>query len=101
MRDKQMETYLEGWTGFRRGLISSGKPNLQTTLSSILETENIPRRFFLSPQAALGILRRAAKKGKVLPDSIRIPLEQLVTQASLPLPKLSEVVPATQPATEN
>jgi hypothetical protein len=35
-----------------------------------LVTDNIPPRFFLSPKARAGILRRAAKRGKALPEAL-------------------------------
>ena len=37
------------------------------SLSRILETGPIPRRYYLSGKACLGIIRRAAKRGKALP----------------------------------
>jgi hypothetical protein len=47
-----------------------------TTLSMVLE-RNAPRRFSLSAKAAAGILRRADRRGKTLPESLRMALEQL------------------------
>ena len=40
------------------------------SLSSILETALIPRRYYLSQTACAGILRRAEKRGKVLPPQL-------------------------------
>ena len=40
------------------------------SLSSILETASIPRRYYLSPTACAGILRRAEKRGKALPPPL-------------------------------
>ncbi len=37
------------------------------SLSEIQETGEVARRFFLSPKACAGILRRAKKRGKTLP----------------------------------
>ncbi len=37
------------------------------SLSDVLEAGNVPRRFYLSARACRGILRRAEKRGKVLP----------------------------------
>ena len=37
------------------------------SLSDILETTRVPSRYYLSPKACAGILRRAAKRGKALP----------------------------------
>ena len=42
-------------------------------LSSIL-TEAVPERFSLSPKACQGILRRAEKRGKSLPEVLRMAL---------------------------
>jgi hypothetical protein len=41
------------------------------SLSDILETGDVPRRFFLTPKACAGILRRAEKRGKALPEVLR------------------------------
>lgn len=38
------------------------------SLSDILETGDVPQRYFLSARACLGILRRAARRGKDLPQ---------------------------------
>lgn len=39
-------------------------------LSDVLETEPIPQQYFLSGRACAGILRRAANRGKVLPEAL-------------------------------
>jgi hypothetical protein len=39
-------------------------------LSDILEIGDVPQRFFLSPRACAGILRRAEKRGKALPPEL-------------------------------
>ena len=44
-------------------------------LSSIL-MDNVPERFSLSPKACQGILRRAEKRGKELPEVLRLALER-------------------------
>lgn len=49
----------------------------ESTLSEILE-DNVPEKYYLSPKACLGILRRAKNKGRKLPDNLRIALEQKV-----------------------
>jgi hypothetical protein len=41
------------------------------SLSDVLETGEVPQRFFLSPTACKGILRRAEKRGKKLPEALR------------------------------
>ena len=48
---------------FRSGAVAS-------SLSDILETGDLPRRFFLSPKACAGIVRRAEKRGKELPPQL-------------------------------
>lgn len=48
------------------------------SLSDTLETGDVPRRFFLSPKACSGILRRAEKRGKELPEALRLALVQVV-----------------------
>lgn len=40
------------------------------SLSDALETGNVPQRFFLSAKACQGILRRAEKRGKKLPQQL-------------------------------
>jgi hypothetical protein len=37
------------------------------SLSDILETGDVPQRYFLTAKACAGILRRAEKRGKALP----------------------------------
>ena len=44
------------------------------SLSDILETD-VPQRYFLSRRAAQGILRRAEKRGRELPELLRLALE--------------------------
>ncbi len=45
------------------------------SLSDILETGDVPRRYYLSAKACRGILRRAEKRGKSLPALLRRALE--------------------------
>jgi len=47
------------------------------SLSDILETGDVPQRFFLSATACRGILRRAEKRGKELPKQLQQALEQV------------------------
>lgn len=44
-------------------------------LSQILQV-NVPEKYYLSPKACQGILRRASERGKQLPDILRIALER-------------------------
>ena len=41
------------------------------SLSGILETGDVPQRFYLSAKACQGILRRAEKRGKKLPEQLQ------------------------------
>jgi hypothetical protein len=47
----------------------------ESTLSEILLAE-VPEKYYLSPKACLGILRRASARGKELPDVLRKALER-------------------------
>jgi hypothetical protein len=40
------------------------------SLSDILEIGDLPQRFYLTPKACAGILRRAEKRGKTLPEAL-------------------------------
>ena len=44
------------------------------SLSQILETGEIDPQYFLSPKACAGILRRVEKRGKTLPEALRLAL---------------------------
>ena len=44
-------------------------------LSDILETGDVPQRYYLTAKACRGILRRAEKRGKVLPEVLRRALQ--------------------------
>ena len=46
-----------------------------STLSQILLAE-VPEKYYLSPKACLGILRRASARGKELPEVLRKALER-------------------------
>jgi hypothetical protein len=45
------------------------------SLSDILETGILPQRYFLSAKACAGILRRAEKRGKNLPEALERALQ--------------------------
>lgn len=51
------------------------------SLSSVLDTGPIPQKYFLSAKACAGILRRADKRGKVLPEQLRVALQAVVDSA--------------------
>lgn len=48
---------------------------VESTLSQILE-DNVPEKYYLSQKACEGILRRAERMGKKLPDVLKTALEQ-------------------------
>ena len=50
------------------------------SLSEVLEMD-VPRKYFLSAKAAAGILRRAEKRGKEIPEMLREALESISGQA--------------------
>ena len=45
------------------------------SLSDILETGDVPQRYYLTARACAGILRRADKRGKVLPPQLAAALQ--------------------------
>lgn len=47
---------------------------LQVTLSEVLEAGPVPERYFLSAAACAGILRRAERRGKKLPEHLEAAL---------------------------
>lgn len=55
----------------------SESPNVvvESTLSQILQTD-VPEKYYLSPKACQGILRRAAARGKELPEMLKTALEK-------------------------
>ena len=50
------------------------------SLSDILETGDVPQRYYLTPKACRGILRRAEKRGKELPGLLKAALESVATR---------------------
>jgi hypothetical protein len=57
------------WTATLAPSVSDGNVS---SLSDVLEeTSRVPRRFYLSPKACTGILRRVESRGKVLPSILR------------------------------
>ncbi len=58
---------------------TSESPNLakESTLSGVIETGEVPDKYFLSPSAAAGMLRRADRQGRNLFPPLRESLEIL------------------------
>jgi hypothetical protein len=57
-----------------------------SSLSDILETGDVPQRYFLSATACRGILRRAEKRGKELPAQLQLALSTVAGIATMPTP---------------
>ena len=55
-----------------------------SSLSDVLETGELPLRYYLSDTACRGILRRAEKRGKELPEALRSALMEVASQTYLP-----------------
>lgn len=53
----------------------------ESTLSQILEV-SVPEKYYLSAKACEGILRRANKRGKELPEMLKTALEQQIVRMS-------------------
>ena len=49
------------------------------SLSDVLEAGDVPPQYYLSARACAGILRRAAKRGKVLPPALQASLTLVAT----------------------
>ena len=82
MHDKQLANFLQTqWEGPIFGGVLSNAPQIGTSkLSDILET--VPsQKYALSPQACKGILRRAKKRGKTLPEPLMHALQQVADLA--------------------
>ncbi len=60
-----------------------------SSLSDILETGEPPQRYFLSGTACRGILRRAEKRGKELPEALKSALLAVASQ-TLPQPSIQD-----------
>ena len=65
------------WTGLE-GLCL--KDDGVCSLSDVLETGEVPQRYYLSAKACSGILRRAAKRGKELPSALRSALQAVASR---------------------
>jgi site-specific DNA-cytosine methylase len=83
-----------GFAGVSLTANFSESPNVAAVclLSDVLES-HAPQRFFLSPKAASGILRRAVTRGRDLPIQLRTALEELaVMDAKEPILQSAELL---------
>jgi hypothetical protein len=55
-----------------------------SSLLDILETGELPQRYYLSATACRGILRRAERRGKEVPGALKSALLAVASQISLP-----------------
>lgn len=82
MADGQMQDWQNCLSVRLRGASSTlnigESPNaaVESSLSRILQpVTDVPEKYYLSPRACKGILRRAKKRGKKLPEGLRVALE--------------------------
>ena len=79
--DGQKRTYIwetdSAWLTEFSTLNTGASPNEEagSTLSEILLAK-VPEKYYLSPKACLGILRRASARGKELPEVLKKALER-------------------------
>jgi hypothetical protein len=67
-----------------RGVGESFSLPCLVNLSNVLESGSVHQRYFLSEKACSGILRRAASRGKELPQALKQALEAVCSPASTP-----------------
>jgi len=70
--------------------LESPKDVEESLLSDILETGSLQQKYYLSPKACSGILKRADRRGKTLPDTLRVALEHTISQTLEEQPKQVE-----------
>lgn len=87
--DETWESCFEGWknsgTGGPTGCLTLNtsewpKDAAVCSLSDVLETQPVPPKFYLSPKAATGILRRAEKRERDLPAALKRALQTLANE---------------------
>jgi hypothetical protein len=62
-------------------LVPSHSDGAVCSLSDILEdSRDLPQQYYLSPKACMGILRRAEKRGRALPEALRRALEAAASE---------------------
>jgi len=72
------------WTVNSSEWPSGGDGSLVCSLAEILDGE-VPQRFYLSPKAAAGILRRAEKRGRTLPRALHEALQAVRDNGKSPV----------------
>ena len=80
-RNSGMGSPTECWTlntsEFNHTLVPFHSDDAVCSLSDILETGDVPQRYYLSAKACAGILRRAEKRERELPRLLRRALERV------------------------
>jgi hypothetical protein len=76
-----MGSPIEFWT---LNILEYPSDGVASSLSDILETGEVPRQYFLSSRACRGILRRAEKRGKELPEALKSALMAVASQTPPP-----------------
>ena len=80
MEDGRLEPSLECWSSAGMGsptefstlnILEYPSDAVASSLSDVLETGEAPQRYYLTSTACRGILRRAAKRGKELPEALK------------------------------
>lgn len=77
MRDGQLSRFLETYDGFVGGGIFEQVPRESSNRLSDILVDNPAPKFYLSAKAAAGILRRAERRGKTLPQPLEAALRAL------------------------
>ena len=67
---------LGGFATLNTSVSHNAEKEFSCSLSKVLETGELPQRFYLSAKACAGILRRATKRGKALPPMLEKALRQ-------------------------
>ena len=66
---------------------------VESSLSRILQPEkDVPEKYYLTPRACQGILRRAKERGKELPGELRAALERQAGYMDLTHEQVSQTV---------
>jgi hypothetical protein len=78
-KESEAHTELPGQC-WMHSILEFHKDAEESLLSDTLETGDLPQRYYLSTTACQGILRRAEKRGKQLPQMLKEALEAVATQ---------------------
>ena len=85
-RNSGMGSPTECWTlntsEFNLTLVPFPNDDAVCSLSDVLETGDVPQRYFLSAKLCAGILRRAEKRERELPPLLRLALERVAQRVA-------------------